>query len=173
VVDIGSALHRIWAAEVNFTPKALKVGVVFLQGAPGLSQPSDASLEFIDLGGITAVKIGCSNGIPDRFGCGKSDEIANKGWVHRIDQPPFDNYIVSLPLSKGWVGRRRLGKIPGDKSQFVFARDVHLDNLGPEGIVGTVQLNTDRSSQVLDGHGRGQNCNDPPPMTQYCPLLAP
>jgi hypothetical protein len=157
VVDVGGALHRIWAAEINFTPKALKLGVVFLQGAVGLSQPSDMSPEFIDLGGITAIKIGRCNGIPDRFGSGKSDEIANKGWVHRIDQPPFDNSIVSSPLSKGWVGRRWLGKIAVDKSQFVFAGDVHLDNLGPKGIVGTVQLNTDRGSQVFGRHGRGLN----------------
>jgi hypothetical protein len=157
VVDIGGALHRIWAAEVNFTPKALKIGVVFLQGAAGLSQLSDASPEFIDLGGITSVKIGRCNGIPDRFGRGKSDEIPNKGWVHRIDQPPFDNGIVSSPLFKGWVGRRRLGRIVVDKSQFVFAGDIHLDNLGPKGIVGTVQLNADRSSQGFGGHGRGLN----------------
>jgi hypothetical protein len=157
VLDVGGALHQIWLAEVNLMPEALKLGVVFLQGAAGLSQPSDASSEFIGLGGITTVKIGRYNGMPDRFGGGKSDEIANEGWVHGIDQPPFDNGIVSSPLSKGWVNRWRFGKIAVDKSQFVFARDVHLDNLGPKGIVGTVQLNTDRSSQIFGGHGLGLN----------------
>jgi hypothetical protein len=38
-----------------------------------------------------------------------------------------------------------------DISQLVFASDIHLDNLGPKGIVGVVQLDGDRcSSRVID-----------------------
>jgi len=154
VVDVGGAFHQIWAAEINFALEALKLGVKFLQGATGLSQLSYTSMEFVDLGSITAIKIGRCNGNLDRFGSGKSDAIGNEGWVHRVDQPPFDNGVVSSPLSKGWVCRWRWWKIAVDKSQFVFAGDVHLDNLGPKGIVGTVQLNTNWSSQLFGGQGQ-------------------
>ena len=36
-------------------------------------------------------------------------------------------------------------------SQFVIAGDIHLDNLGPEGVVGTIQLDADWSGRVFGG----------------------
>ena len=102
--------------------------------------------EFIDLRSIATIEISRSNGIPNQFCYGKSDEIANECQIHRVYQPSFDNDIISTPFSKGWICLWRWWTIAVDIAQFIFAGDVHLDNLGPTGIVGTIQLDTDWSS---------------------------
>jgi hypothetical protein len=131
VVDVGGALHRIRPPEVDLVPETLQIGVDLLKGATGLFQSSNTSPEFVDLRGITPIEICCSNSIPNCFSSGKSDEIFDEGRVHRVNQPSFDDGIISSPFSKGWVCRRWWRIVTVDKSQFVFARDIHLDNLGP------------------------------------------
>ena len=101
------------------------------------------SPEFIDLRSITAIEISRSNGILDQFCCGKSDEIANECWIYRVYQPSFDNGIISTPFSKGWICLWLWWIVAVDITQFIFAGDVHLDNLGPKGVVGTIQLDID------------------------------
>lgn len=142
VVDVGWALHRIRLPEVNLVPETLQIGVEFLKGTASLFQASNTSLEFIDLKGITPIKKCCSNSIPNCFSSGKSDEISGECQVHRVDQPSFDDGVFGSPSSKGWVSRRWWRIVTVDISQLVFARDIHLDNLGPKAIIGTVQLDT-------------------------------
>lgn len=77
LLNIRTALHWVGLAEVYFTPDTLQFGVKFLRRTAGLSQASNTSPKFVDLGSIAAVEIGSSNGIPNRFGSGKSDEIAD------------------------------------------------------------------------------------------------
>lgn len=77
---------------------------------------TNTSLEFVGLRSAIVIKICNSNNILNQFCSRESDEIANKIWVHRINQPPFDNGIVGAPFSKGWVGWRRLRKISIDVS---------------------------------------------------------
>jgi hypothetical protein len=155
VMDVGWALHRIRPPEVNLAPETLQISVEFLKGATGLFQASNTSPEFIDLRGITPIKKRCSNSSPNYFSSGKSDEISDECRVHRVDQPPFDDGVIGSPSSKGWVGRRWWRVVTVDKSQFVFARDIHLDNLGPKAIVGTVQLDTNWGSGIFGGMGCG------------------
>jgi hypothetical protein len=146
VVDVSWALHRIQPPEVNLVPETLQIGVEFLKGTASLFQASNMSPEFIDLKGITPIKKCCSNSIPNCFSNGKSDEISGECQVHRVDQPSFDDGVFGSPSSKGWVSRRWWRIVTVDISQFVFARDIHLDNLGPKAIVGTVQLDTNWGS---------------------------
>jgi len=157
MVDVGRALHRIRPPEVNLVPETLQIGVELLKGAAGLFQASSTSPEFVDLRGITPIKKGCSNSIPNCFSSGKSDEISDECRVHRVDQPSFDNGVIGSSFSKGWVCRRWWRIVTIDKSQFVFVGDIHLDNLGPKTVVGTVQLDTNRGSSIFGGIGRGLN----------------
>jgi hypothetical protein len=80
VVDVGGAFHRIWAVEVNFGPEALKLGISTELRVARVRKPGKYH---------NHQNRGRCNGIPDRFGSGKSDEITNEGWVHRIDQHPL------------------------------------------------------------------------------------
>jgi len=155
VVDVGWELHRIRPLEVNLAPETLLIGVEFLKGTTDLFQASNTSPEFIDLRGITPIKKSCSNSIPNCFSSGKSDEIFDKCRVNRVDQPSFDDGVFGSPSSKGWVSRRWWRIVTVDKSQFVFAKNIHLDNLGPKTIVGTVQLDTNWGSGTFGGMGWG------------------
>lgn len=41
-----------------------------------------------------------------------------------------------------------------DVSQFVFVGDIHLDNLGPKGIVGGIQLDSNWGCSIFSGRSR-------------------
>lgn len=100
-------------------------------------------------------KICSSNCIPYHLGCRKSNEIADKGDVPRINQPPFNNSIVYVPSSKGSICQGWLSEVAIYISQFVFAWNIHLDNLEPKSIVGAIQLDIDRRSSNIGGLGWG------------------
>ena len=76
-LNISRALHRIWTTKVDLTPETLQAGVVFFQGATCFVEMRYTALEIIDLGGITTIKIGGSSRVPNLFGCGKANEIAD------------------------------------------------------------------------------------------------
>ena len=50
---------------------------------------------------------------------------------------------------------KKVQKVSIDKSQLVFAKDIHLDNLGPKGIVGAFQLDANQCSGIVDDLCRG------------------
>jgi hypothetical protein len=65
VVDVSGAFNRVRPPEIDFSPESLQIGVEFLKGVVDLSQASNTSPEFVDLRGITAIKVCRSNGILD------------------------------------------------------------------------------------------------------------
>jgi len=113
------------------------------------------SSEIIHFWCITSIEEGSCNGISHRFYYRKANKITNKKGIHISNWPTFNNSVISAPLAKWEISRWWLGKITINIPQLVFARDIHLNNLWPQDIVGVILLNVDRHSRGLRGDGRG------------------